>query len=449
MLRLIMGGIRLRPGSICLALGLVLASSPTAGADETPPIDVGADSTLADLVLFAEQNSPDLKSAAHLERAAGERIQQARGLPDPRLQVSVAAVPIETRVGPQQGKISFDQTIPGRGKRGQRERVASAEAETAQTEYELRRRDLGLRVAGAYYELYLLSRSTEITRDNRDILIYVEQVVRTAYETGNASYADLIRSQVEIGKLENDLRSLNHQRQTAAAHLNTLLHRDVDAPLPSPQVTDAPVILRPVAQLRSLVVDAAPEVRVLDSHLESESQRIRLAEIEDRLDWNLSLSYIPIGTAVIADLPDSGRDAVLAGVSIRLPVWGKKYRAAERESREREAAIRAARSEVGDRLSDRLERLLYRFENADREIRLYRDTLIPKSEHSLQASQAGLRTASVSVLDLVDTTRVLLQFQLAYERAVTERARATAELRYLFGEDVTSTVEAGTQENAS
>jgi hypothetical protein len=42
------------------------------------------------------------------------------------------------------------------------------------------------------------------------------------------------------------------------------------------------------------------------------------------------------------------------------------------------------------------------------------------------------------VLDLVDTTSVLLQFQLAYERAVTERARASAELHYLFGSDVST-----------
>ena len=63
--------------------------------------------------------------------------------------------------------------------------------------------------------------------------------------------------------------------------------------------------------------------------------------------------------------------------------------------------------------------------------------------------QAGLRTANVGVLDLVDTTRVLLQFQLAYERAVTERARAAAELRYLFGDDVTITTGPDTRETAS
>ncbi len=47
------------------------------------------------------------------------------------------------------------------------------------------------------------------------------------------------------------------------------------------------------------------------------------------------------------------------------------------------------------------------------------------------------------MLDLVDTARVLLQFQLAYERAVTERARALAELRYLFGEAVAIPDETG------
>jgi outer membrane protein TolC len=426
-----------------------MLSWPASGADETVEFEVTDDSSLADLIRYAEQHSPDLRAATHLSQAAEERIQQARGLPDPRLQVAVAAVPIETRVGPQQGKISFDQTIPGRGKRGQRERVARADVVAAQSEYELRRRELGFRVADAYYDLYMLARSIEITRDNRDILIYVEQVVRKAYETGNAPYADLIRSQVEIGKLENDLRSLSDQRRAATAHLNTLLHRDVEAPLPSPAVTDAPVRLRPAEEMREAVVKQAPEANVLERRLEGESQRVKLAQIEDRLDWNLSLSYVPIGAAAIPNLPDSGRDAVLAGVSIRLPVWGKKYRAAEREALEREAAIVEARSEIEDRLSDRLERLLYRFENADREIRLYRDTLIPKSEQSLEASQTGLRTGSVSVLDLVDTTRVMLQFQLAYERAVTERARATAELRYLFGEDVSTLQETGRQGSAS
>jgi outer membrane protein TolC len=426
-----------------------MLSWSASGADETVELAVTDETSLADLIRFAEQHSPDLRAATHLSLAAEERIQQARGLPDPRLQVAVAAVPIETRVGPQQGKISFDQTIPGRGKRGQRERVARADAVAAQSEYELRRRELAFRVADAYYDLYMLARSIEITRDNRDILIYVEQVVRKAYETGNAPYADLIRSQVEIGKLENDLRSLSDQRRAAKAHLNTLLHRDVQAPLPSPAVTDAPVTLRPAEEMREAVVKQAPEANVLETRLEGESQRVKLAQIEDRLDWNLSLSYVPIGAAAIPNLPDSGRDAVLAGVSIRLPVWGKKYRAAEREALEREAAIVEARSEIEDRLSDRLERLLYRFENADREIRLYRDTLIPKSEQSLEASQTGLRTGSVSVLDLVDTTRVMLQFQLAYERAVTERARATAELRYLFGEDVSTLQETGRQGSAS
>jgi len=449
MVRLVRDRGRLWPVSICMVVAMAFVPWPALGADETAEIELGDDSSLADLILFAEQTSPGLRSAAHLRQAAEERIQQARGLPDPRLQVAVAVVPIETRVGPQQGRLSFDQTIPGRGKRGQRERVAQADALTAQSEYELRRRELVFRVSDAYYELYLLARSIEITRDNRDILIYVEQVVRKAYETGNATYADLIRSQVEIGKLEDDLLSLGDQQHAAEAHLNTLLHRDVDAPLPSPTVTDAAVTLRPVDELRGAVVDEAPEANLLDTRLEGEIQRVRLAEINDRLDWNLSLSYVPIGAAVIPDLPDSGRDAVLAGVSIRLPVWGKKYRAAESEAREREAAILEARSEVGDRLSDRLERLLYRFKNADREISLYRDTLIPKSEQSLEASQTGLRTGSVSVLDLVDATRVLLQFQLAYQRAVTERARAMAELRYLFGDDVSSMDDVGGQRRAS
>ena len=438
-----------RLGSACLLGACALAAGsqasepattddPSISLSESTPsiVEIDESSDLDALILYAERTNPALRAAEHRYRAAGERIQQAKAFPDPTLRLAVALEPIETRVGPQDAQLSYSQAIPGRGKRGQRAEIARADAETAREEYEHERRRLGFRIADAYYELYLLARSTEITSDNRDILIYVEQIVRKAYETGNAPYADLIRSQVEIGKLENDLRSLADQRRAVEAHINSLLHRPSDASLPAPRLADAPLTLRPEAELRAMIDESAPDVEVLDARLAGAEQRVRLTEIDDRLDWKLSLSYLPTGEANDPTISGSGDDPIYAGVSVSLPVWRKKYRAAEREAREHQSAVLEARREVEDGIVDRLERLLYRFHNADRELRLYRDTLIPKSGQSLEASQAGLRTGNVSVLDLLDTTRVLLQFQLAFERAKTERERAVAEMRYLLGDDV-------------
>jgi outer membrane protein TolC len=399
-------------------------------------VELHEGSTLEDLVRYAEAHNPALGSIHHEHLSTLEGARQAGALPDPRLRLAVAAVPIETRVGPQEAQLSLSQTIPGRGKRRSRSEVVEAAAEVAAREYDAERFRLAFQLSDAYYDLYLLTRSIEITRDNRDILVYLEQAIRKGYETGKAAYADLIRSQVEIGKLENELRSLRDSRAPAEQRLNSLLHRSPGAPLPTPRLPDEPLTLLPEEELVLMLSQGTPDLARLDAQLEREDRLLRLTEVDDRLDWTFSLSYFPTGPAVGPGTPDSGQDALFAGVAVNLPVWKKKYRAAEQQVRESRLATLEQRHSVEDSLRDRLERGLYRFRNADREIRLYRDTLLPKAEQSFEASEAGFRTGTAGVLDLVDAQRVLLQFQLSYERARSERASSIAELRMILGAEV-------------
>ncbi len=304
--------------------------------------------------------------------------------------------------------------------------------------------DLAYRVADAYYDLYLLERSIDITRDNRDLLIYLEQTIRKAYETGNAPYADLVRSQVEIGKLENDLESLIESRGALKERLNRLLHRPGTAELPKPRANADPQTLQPETVLRERLSDAAPDRSVLEAELQVAEERVRLADVEDRPDWRVGLAYFPTGSAINPATPGSGDDPVLASVSFKLPIGRKKYVAAERAAAARRSATLAELDSTDDRLQSALASALYRFRNADREIGLYRGTLLPKAEQSFEASEAGFRTGAVTVRDLVDAQQILLQFELSYERALSERGRAIAALERLVGGAVVIEAPGGT-----
>lgn len=412
--------------------------SDESSSDDGAPVvrEVGPSSSLEDLIRFAVATSPGLQAAHRTVLANLQRVTQAESLPDPTLSASVAIVPVETRTGPQRGRISLSQTIPGRGKRPARADVARAAASAAERDHDRRGRLLALQVSNAYYELYLLMRAIEITRDNRDILVFLEEAVRKAYETGKAPYADLIRSQVEIGKLENELQSLDDQQNTARERLNALLHRPVGSLLPTPWLPEDRPVLLPEERLRRDMLEASPDLAVLDAEIVQEEERVRLSQLGGRPDWTLSLNYYPTDDAILPGTPDSGDDPVMAGVAVSLPVHRKRYRAEEQEAAERRRAVGERRLAQEDELRDRLVRALYNFRNGDREIGLYRDTLLPKAEQSFEASQAGVRTGTAGALDLVDAQRILLQFQLAFERALTERARAVAELRYLVGGEV-------------
>ena len=130
---------------------------------------------------------------------------------------------------------------------------------------------------------------------------------------------------------------------------------------------------------------------------------------------------------------DSGKDPVIAKVSMNVPIWYRKYEAAEREA---QARLRSARRAVEDRgatLTAELKLTLFKFRDAERKINLYRDTLVPKAEQSLRATETAYKGGKMDFLNLIDAQRALLAFRLAQERALADRAQRLAELEMVVG----------------
>lgn len=153
-------------------------------------------------------------------------------------------------------------------------------------------------------------------------------------------------------------------------------------------------------------------------------------------DITVGLDYVDTDEALMPGTPDSGKDPVIAKASVNLPIWYPKYRAAEREARLRHAAVQEQRVNTENQLEADLKLALYHFRDAERKIDLYRDTLIPLADQSLKVAQLGFQAGKVSFLSLIDAERLLLEFQLAYERALADRAKRLAEIETLVNKDL-------------
>ena len=81
-------------------------------------------------------------------------------------------------------------------------------------------------------------------------------------------------------------------------------------------------------------------------------------------------------------------------------------------------------------------RALFDYRDAERKLRLYRDSLVPKAEQSLKATSAAYEAGAGDFLDVLDAERVLLEFHLSRERALADRVRSFAELEMLTGTDL-------------
>jgi len=401
----------------------------------SPPPKLDKSARLADYLTYAALNNPELEAAFYRWKAALEKVPQARALQDPKFTYGYYIKEVETRVGPQRQKFGIAQTFPWFGKLRLKGGIALEAANAERARYEAVRRALFRKVKDVYYEYYYLGRAIATTEENLALVKHLEKVARARYKAAVGKHPDVIRAQVELGKLGNKLAGLQDLKKPLAAKLNAALNRSLDVPLAFPEK---------LAGERSVVADSSevlkrllknnPELRALDFAIAKNEKAKALAKKNWYPDITLSLETIDTKGALMHGTKDSGKDPLMATVSINLPLWFGKYDAAEKQA---SAALRAARAEKKDRanlLSAELSAALYRIRDAERKITLYRDTLIPKAEESLKVTQKAFETASGDFLSLIDAERVLLEFKLSFERAFTDYRKAFAEVEELAGD---------------
>jgi outer membrane protein TolC len=400
-------------------------------ASANPP--AGPESPLLAYFQLATAENPGL-TAAHAEwMASGEEARRVESLPDLRLSYGYFIQSVETALGPQEHRIAVTQTLPWFGKRGFRGEAATHA--TSAAEQGLRAVHLGVLqgVARAYYELAYLEQMILVTGRSLELVQFQERVARTRYRTGAASHPDVIRAQVELGILEDRLRTLEDRRISKIAALNEALGRNASDSLPFPvALSDTPLTVPADSVAIARVLSQNPELLALNHATDARQSQIDAAHRDRYPDLTLGVETILIGESELTSFADSGRDAWLATASISLPLWRGKYGAAIQQAKAQHRATEARREDVRHRLRAHTEEALYRLRDARRKIELYRDSLIPKGEESLRATSTAFQTGDASFLDVIDALRTLLQFDLELARARADRGQTAVDVMALM-----------------
>ncbi len=417
---------------VCAVLLMITVGAATAA--HTDEHDLGAHPPLLIYLRIAERESPAIEAARLRWQAARERIPQAGAWPDPTLRYRYFVEEVETALGPQKQSLGLAQPVPFPGKLPLRSERAALAARAAWTRYLAERLAVFERVARAYYEYAYLARALEINAENLTLLEGVEEVIRTRYTTGQAAQAELLRLQVEVGTVEDQLLSLKSRRAPLRRRLNAALGRSARAPLPWPiPLLDPAEELPEDVVLLGEVRTANPELRALELEAEEAERSLALARRDALPDVTVGVETIRTDRSNLNTFADRGKDAWILSVSLPLPVFFSKFGAAVREA---DAQRRGKRVELQRRelrmLSEAEERL-FELHDAERRMRLYRTSLIPLGEQALESTLTAFETGAGSFFDTLDAQRVLLRFRLDLARARADRGASAAALATLAG----------------
>jgi outer membrane protein, heavy metal efflux system len=409
------------------------------GVEETP---TAAASTLPDYLLEAEENNPGLQAAYYKWRKALERIPQVTSLQDPKLTfVEYLRHNVETRTGAQDFQLGVTQMFPYPGKLTLRGRMAAEEARALEQEFVKARLALRREVQDAFYEHYYLEQAIRIARENLELLKHLERVASARYGVARTSNQDVVKAQVELGKLENDLRTLEDFRNPVRARLNAALNRVPGSPLSPPGEIDLRKLPQETEALLEAAYRANPELKALDARIRKEKSRMELAKKESYPDFNFGLNWVNTNSRLDADPHGDGDDVLMGSVQVNLPVYRKRLAAQVKEAELGVREISSRRAEKKNRLNVDLQTAVYRLRDAERKMGLYSGALIPKARQSLEVTETAYSAEEAGFLDLVDAQRVLLDFQNSYHRTVADYAQALAGIEFLVGRSLVANTE--------
>jgi cobalt-zinc-cadmium efflux system outer membrane protein len=218
----------------CVIVASVLVMFYSSGLSWAQDTDSVLRSKLAlpDLIQEVLARNPELAAARKQWEAATNRIAQARSLDDPILSVQLWNVPQPFKATQADNTIfGFSQNLPFPGKLALKGDVASRSADMTEQAIRAKERELIARLKQAYYDLFLAQKTIQIHHEQVELLRQFVEIANAKFRAGKGSQADVLKAQVELSLLQQQLPVLEQRRKTAGAMLNTLLDRDSASPL--------------------------------------------------------------------------------------------------------------------------------------------------------------------------------------------------------------------------
>src|SRR5581483_11839767 len=200
-------------------------------AGAKPPVPTVV--SLQTLVAEALEQNPEIIAMQRSFDMMRARIPQAKALPEPMLNYGYAgnAVPLPPfdiqKGDPSSARtFSFTQELPYPGKLAIKGKMANVAAEAEWWNYEQVRLNVVAEVKDAYFDLYFLHKAIETVTKNQELLEKFVKIAEASYSVGKGIQQDVLKAQVEVSKLVDQLTVLEQRKQTAEARLNSLLFRE-------------------------------------------------------------------------------------------------------------------------------------------------------------------------------------------------------------------------------
>lgn len=306
----------------------------------------------------------------------------------------------------------------------------------SETEVELAKLDLALRVKVAYFDILIADTAVDVAEKDLAARESNADVVRSFYKVGMKPINELLQAEVEWANTQQALVRTQNNARLARSAFNRILSRPVNAPV-DVKVPDP--LWEPVTgELDEYIKKALmnrPEMKLININLGQADQQIRLEKSKYYPEVSFVGEYVKQG-----DTPDvSGSDFHQARDPKAIVLftwtfweWGKtRYAVKEQESLKRQ--LMDTKVSIENDISLEVREALLALDTAEKNIPTTR-TAVKQGEENLRVEEERYKAQVTTITEVLLATARLTQARVNYFGALYNHNVAKARLLRALGE---------------
>lgn len=389
------------------------------------------DNTLESCINFAMKNNPSIIKEAKMIDVKKMKRDIAKSIPNPQIALMFMNSNDDSKFGA--GKASISQMLPFPGKIKAKKDAATGSIAT----HKMIKKNIEITIAGnvrdVYISLYIIGKKIEYTKISLILLKQMESILLSNYATATGSQMALLKLQTKMAITENMITTLSEMGDRTKYKLEYLLNsskvRDFDYPesIPSLSIEGDILTQQSLEDNQSLLIQK--------SKIEESKLNLNSIKKSNLPDFMILGSYTGSDYVMSMSMPKNGEDLkgeLGLGLSVVLPVWFKTNRAKVGAIENQIAVENEKLKEEELKLLKNISIALLDLKDAERQISLHDNVLIPKAKQTLELVYEMYANGQVSILDFLDADKTLLDLQIMKLDFIKKRELKATEIMYNY-----------------
>ena len=393
---------------------------------------------LDEIEVLAAIRNPAVKAAQKKVQAELESFSQVLDLDENLKQYTAFTKALNKKTGPLKMKDSIKQAFPFPGLTSLKGRVVQQQVAVALEKMKITQRNIITQTRKTYWDLVLNQESMDVTFQTIEALGRLKDVATSLYKSGRTSFQDIIKINIKIEVLKEELNTLASKRLNIHARIKELLDLPVDTNLGRAVFTSPPKDIKDPEMLYPIARQQRQELKVLRFQITKVENMIEMAESMIQSPATLNLSVFEndtVNTVGSGNPKPSFPEKTMAGMKNGSPVkpWYGIDDPWLNQTRQNLLSMKDMLTKKENETSRMVRDAWFMMDKNRRELTLFKEKVLPLTRSALDVAAREYESGTIPFSQAIGSYTDWLNAKLTVAKKQSGLGRSSADLEKTIG----------------